>query len=119
MVTGFGDKNTALAETGLERFRAHGTGALHTFRVRLVKKRLGLGTMLLLVMLLATVLTPEALAQGCSMCVQNAAATGEAGRKALNAGILILLTPTLLLFGGVFFLLHRRSDSSPHKMDSR
>lgn len=75
-----------------------------------VLKRLGVGTILLAVVL-ATVLAPEALAQGCSMCVKNAAAAGEAGRKALNTGILILLTPTLLLFGGVFFLLHRRNNS--------
>jgi hypothetical protein len=88
------------------------------FRVRPVKKRLGLGTILLAMMLLATLLAPEALAQGCSMCVKNAAATGEEGRQALNAGILILLTPTLLLFGGVFFLLCR-SDSSLRKMCSR
>ncbi len=67
--------------------------------------------MILLAVLLASVLAPEALAQGCSMCVKNAAATGEEGRRALNAGILILLTPTLLLFGGVFFLLRRRNGS--------
>jgi|GEM_PF-3001871 hypothetical protein len=73
-------------------------------------KRLGVGTVLLAVGL-AAVLTPEALAQGCSMCVKNAAAAGEAGRKALNTGILILLAPTLLLFGGVFFLLHRSNHS--------
>jgi hypothetical protein len=69
--------------------------------------------MILLAVVLASVLAPEALAQGCSMCVQNAAAAGEAGRKALNTGILVLLTPTLLLFGGVFFLLRRRSGSPP------
>lgn len=73
-------------------------------------KRLGVG-IILLAAVLATVLVPEALAQGCSMCVRNAAAAGEAGRKALNTGILILLAPTLLLFGGVIFLLRRHNNS--------
>ncbi len=111
MHSGVCDQNNALAETGPERFRCSWYRRVaDTFWVLLVKKRLGPGT-ILLVMVLATMLVPEALAQGCSMCVKNAAATGEEGRKALNAGILILLTPTLLLFGGVFVLLCRRNSS--------
>jgi hypothetical protein len=42
------------------------------------------------------------------MCAQNAAAQEAKAQRALNNGILMLVTPTVALFGGVFFLAYRR-----------
>ena len=55
-------------------------------------------------------LAPEAFAQGCAMCYANAEAAGPEAARALNLGILALLSPTLLLFGGIFFLAARRRE---------
>ena len=52
-------------------------------------------------------------AQGCAMCYQNAAASGEAGRAALRHGILILLLPAISLFAGMFALSYSRRDPAP------
>lgn len=60
------------------------------------------------VALAAALLAPAAAAQGCAMCAQNAAATGAAGARAINAGILVLLLPTLGIFAGLFVLVVRR-----------
>jgi ABC-type sulfate transport system permease subunit len=51
---------------------------------------------------------PEAMAQGCAMCYQNAAASGVQGRFALQHGILILFVPAIGFFGAIFFLLCSR-----------
>jgi hypothetical protein len=51
---------------------------------------------------------PQAAAQSCAMCYQNAAATGAQGRIALERGILILFVPAILFFGGILFLLYSR-----------
>jgi hypothetical protein len=60
-----------------------------------------------------TVLASRAAAQGCAMCYQNAAAAGSNAQAGLRHGILILLLPTLALFGGIFaFLYHRRDGNS-------
>jgi hypothetical protein len=48
---------------------------------------------------------PQAAAQTCAMCYQNAAATGPRGRTALQHGILILLVPAVGLFAGILALL--------------
>lgn len=56
----------------------------------------------------AALLAPAAAAQGCAMCAQNAAATGPEGARAINTGILVLLLPTLGIFGGLFVLIVRR-----------
>jgi hypothetical protein len=56
--------------------------------------------------------TPEAVAQGCAMCYQNAAASGAQGREALRHGILILLFPTVSLFLGIFGLIYSRRNAS-------
>ena len=53
-------------------------------------------------------LVPEASAQGCAMCYADAEAAGPEAARALNLGILALLSPTLLLFGGIFCLAYRR-----------
>lgn len=50
------------------------------------------------------------------MCYSTASQQGEKAARALNLGILALLTPTLVLFGGVFYLARRsrhfRDDDS-------
>lgn len=59
---------------------------------------------------LALLLAPNATAQGCAMCYQNASATGAQGAEALRHGILVLLFPTLTIFLGVFGLIYRRRN---------
>ena len=59
---------------------------------------------------LALLLAPNAAAQGCAMCYQNASATGAQGAEALRHGILVLLFPTLTIFLGVFGLIYRRRN---------
>jgi hypothetical protein len=65
-------------------------------------------------MLLSAVLllaaAPAARAQGCSMCRTGAGAQSEAGKRALNNGILLLLSPTLLIFGGLLFVAYKRRE---------
>ena len=58
---------------------------------------------------LVALVAQHAAAQGCAMCYQNAAASGEQGRAALRHGILILLLPALSLFFGIFVLIYRRN----------
>ena len=64
----------------------------------------------LLLALLAGSFAPAAYAQGCVMCRLNAAAADEAGRKALDLAILILLIPTVSIFLAVFYWAFRRCD---------
>jgi len=45
----------------------------------------------------------------CSQCYTAAAQSG--GSAAINLGIFVLLTPTLLIFGGVFLFAARRRES--------
>jgi len=54
-------------------------------------------------------LSPHAAAQGCAMCYQSAAASGEQGRAALRHGVLILLVPAASLFLGILALIYRRN----------
>jgi hypothetical protein len=56
--------------------------------------------------------TSRAVAQGCAMCYQTAAASGAPGREALRHGILILLLPAACLFLGIFVLIYRRNNLS-------
>ncbi len=51
----------------------------------------------------------RALAQGCAMCYQTAAASGAPGREALRHGILILLVPAASLFLGIIAFIYRRN----------
>jgi hypothetical protein len=53
-----------------------------------------------------------AYAQGCALCYTTASAAGAAAQRSLNWGILALLTPALVLFLGVIFLLYRRAASA-------
>lgn len=55
---------------------------------------------------------PHVFAQGCAMCYQNAAASGQQGREALRHGILVLLFPTLGVFVGIFGLIFSRRKVS-------
>ncbi len=68
-------------------------------------------TVLVGFMLLLAV-APRAPAQGCAACYSDAAAAGAKGRAALRHGILILLLPTLGLFGGTFAVFYRRRNVS-------
>ena len=53
-----------------------------------------------------------AFAQGCALCYTSASAVGQAGQRSLDYGILALLTPALILFLSVMFLLYRRAVSA-------
>jgi hypothetical protein len=53
-----------------------------------------------------------AFAQGCALCYTSASALGAAGQRSLDYGILALLTPALVLFLSVMFLLYRRAVSA-------
>jgi hypothetical protein len=59
---------------------------------------------------LACALAPQASAQSCAMCYQNAAASAPQARVALQHGILILMVPTLSLFLGIFALIYSRRN---------
>ncbi len=61
-------------------------------------------------LVLLALVAPDALAQGCAMCYQNAASSGAQGRAALRHGILILLAPALSLFAAIFVLIYRRRN---------
>jgi hypothetical protein len=54
----------------------------------------------------------SAMAQGCAMCYQTAAASAAPGREALRHGILILLVPAVSLFAGIFGMIYRRRSLS-------
>lgn len=54
----------------------------------------------------------RAVAQGCAMCYQNAAAADSHGRTALQHGILILLLPALSFFFGIFGLMYHRRNTT-------
>jgi hypothetical protein len=59
---------------------------------------------------LATLASAQgAFAQGCALCYTSASAIGKAGQRSLDFGILALLTPALVLFLCVMFLLYRRA----------
>ena len=44
----------------------------------------------------------------CVLCYLSAASTGDRGASVLRAGILVLLVPTVLIFGAVIVLAVRR-----------
>ncbi len=64
----------------------------------------------LLLAVVALACATPALAQGCAMCAQNAAAQNARAQQALNNGILMLVGPTVLLFGGVFLVAYKRRN---------
>ncbi len=87
-----------------------GLGMVNT-RMNTQKRSFGRMTLVAGILGLLFCLAPEAAAQGCAMCYANAEAAGPEAARALNLGILALLSPTLLLFGGIFLLAHRRAKS--------
>ena len=58
-------------------------------------------------------LAPGAYAQNCALCYTTASQIGASAQRSLDWGILALVTPALLLFLGVIFMLYRRSVSVP------
>ena len=63
-----------------------------------------------LAVLISTLASAQgAFAQGCALCYTSASAVGQAGQRSLDYGILALLTPALVLFLSVMFLLYRRA----------
>jgi H+/Cl- antiporter ClcA len=68
-------------------------------------------TAVLLVLLAVAALTPAAQGQGCTMCYTAAAQQSAQGKHALDVGILVLLTPALGIFCGVFFFVWRSKES--------
>ncbi len=55
---------------------------------------------------------PTVEAQGCVMCKLSAQAAGEEAAKALDYGIFILLTPTVIIFLGIFYWAFTHRDHS-------
>ena len=51
-----------------------------------------------------------AYAQGCAMCYTSASAARAGAIQALRSGILILLVPALMMFGGIFIVIYRSRD---------
>ena len=51
-------------------------------------------------------------AQGCALCYTSASALGASAERSLDFGILALLSPALILFLGVMFLLYRRATAA-------
>lgn len=79
-----------------------------------VKAQEKYGVVMRLAVLCAVVaaVAPQVYAQGCAMCYQSAAASGQQGREALRHGILVLLFPTLGVFVGIFGLIFSRRKVS-------
>lgn len=59
---------------------------------------------------IAGLASSRAVAQGCAMCYQTAAASAAPGREALRHGILILLVPAASLFLGILWFIYRRRN---------
>ena len=53
-----------------------------------------------------------AFAQGCALCYSSASALGSRGERSLDIGILTLLTPALVLFLAVIYMLYRRATAA-------
>lgn len=74
--------------------------------------RIRWATWLLLAGVVLLAYAPDAFAQGCALCRTAAAATGDKGAKAFNLAILVLLVPTISIFGGVLFCAFRYRNRS-------
>jgi hypothetical protein len=67
----------------------------------------------ILATLLAVVASAQgAFAQGCALCYTTASAIGASAQRSLDIGILALVSPALILFLSVIFLLYRRAVSA-------
>ena len=58
--------------------------------------------------LFAALAAPSARAQSCVLCYTSVAGGGPQVIRAFEWGVLTLLVPVLLLFGGIFFMIYRR-----------
>lgn len=54
--------------------------------------------------------SPVALAQGCALCYNDAAATGPHAIASLRHGILVLGIPPMLIFASLVAILYRRRN---------
>lgn len=72
-----------------------------------MRVKLGIATLLAL---LAS--AQGAFAQGCALCYSSASALGQNAERSLDIGILTLLTPALVLFAAVVFMLYRRATAA-------
>ncbi len=68
-----------------------------------------------LLVLAALCLTSSAQGQGCTMCYTAAAQQSAQGKHALDVGILVLLTPALGIFCGVFFFVWRSKEGPANR----
>jgi len=60
---------------------------------------------------LGLILSPASLdAQGCAMCYQSAAASGQRTIHALNSGILILMFPPMVITLGICYIAYKKRD---------
>lgn len=53
-----------------------------------------------------------AYAQNCALCYTSASALGAGAQRSLDIGILALVTPALVLFLAVIFMLYRRAATA-------
>jgi hypothetical protein len=61
--------------------------------------------------LLAAILSPAALyAQGCAMCYQTAANSGNPTVQALKRGILLMLFPPLVIASGILYMAYQKRN---------
>jgi hypothetical protein len=67
--------------------------------------------------LLASVASPSAFAQGCAMCYTSAAAAGPGAARSIDYGIIVLVTPALLLVISIFVLLVRRAAAATRESE--
>jgi hypothetical protein len=56
------------------------------------------------------VLPPLAVAQGCALCYQSAAASGSRSIHALRNGIVVLILPPFFICTGISYLVYRRRN---------
>lgn len=69
--------------------------------------------------LLGALAAPSAHAQTCVLCYTSVAGGGPSVIRAFQWGILTLLVPALLLFGGVFFVIYRRARAATEEQSAQ
>jgi hypothetical protein len=77
-----------------------------------ISSRTSVMKMLVSALLGMAAIAPSAQAQGCVLCYTSVAAGGPAAAQAFRWGVLTLLVPALLLFGGIFFLIFRHARTA-------
>jgi hypothetical protein len=76
----------------------------------LKKSHIGLVLALALAVAIGGGAPTAASAQGCAMCYQSAAASGQRSIRALRNGIVILIVPPILICIAISFLVYRRRN---------